>query len=117
MAEGAPRILLRSSWQSVNIGDIGHTPGALDILWKYIPQAQITLWPGRLGHGSRELLLRAFPQLKIAEGSVDAQGKPTTPELARAWRRLREESMRVADATNFQTLVDEAGQRDRMYYI
>ena len=24
-----PRILLRSSWQSVNIGDIGHTPGAL----------------------------------------------------------------------------------------
>ncbi len=25
----APRILLRSSWQSVNIGDIGHTPGAL----------------------------------------------------------------------------------------
>lgn len=27
-----PRILLRSSWQSVNIGDIGHTPGALSLL-------------------------------------------------------------------------------------
>ena len=27
----APRILLRSSWQSVNIGDIGHTPGALSL--------------------------------------------------------------------------------------
>jgi hypothetical protein len=27
-----PRILLRSSWQSVNIGDIGHTPGALALL-------------------------------------------------------------------------------------
>jgi hypothetical protein len=85
-AKRAPRILLRSSWQSVNIGDIGHTPGALDILWKYIPQAQITLWPGKLGHGSRELLRGAFPQLKITEGSVDAQGKPTTPELARAWQ-------------------------------
>jgi len=23
----APRILLRSSWQTVNIGDIAHTPG------------------------------------------------------------------------------------------
>jgi hypothetical protein len=85
-ARRAPRILLRSSWQSVNIGDIGHTPGALNILWKYIPQAQITLWPGKLGHGSRELLLRAFPQLQIAEGSVDAQNKPTTAELARAWQ-------------------------------
>ena len=24
-----PRIVLRSSWQTVNIGDIGHTPGVL----------------------------------------------------------------------------------------
>jgi hypothetical protein len=85
-AKRAPHILLRSSWQSVNIGDIGHTPGALNILWKYIPQAQITLWPGQLGHGSRELLLGAFPQLRIAEGSVNAQDQPTTPELARAWQ-------------------------------
>ncbi len=85
-AQRPPRILLRSSWQSVNIGDIGHTPGALNVLWKYIPQAGITLWPGRLDHGSREFLLRAFPRLQIAEGSVDAQGKPTTPEIARAWR-------------------------------
>lgn len=82
----APHILLRSSWQSVNIGDIGHTPGALGVLWKHIPQARITLWPGKLGYGSRELLLRAFPRLQIAEGTVDGQGKPTTPELAQAWQ-------------------------------
>jgi hypothetical protein len=80
-----PRILLRSSWQSVNIGDIGHTPGALALLWKYIPDAEITLWPGRLGHGSRELLTKGYPRLKIAEGSLDPQNKPTTSELARAW--------------------------------
>lgn len=86
-AQRAPRILLRSSWQSVNIGDIGHTPGALNILWQYIPEAAITLWPGNLGHGSRELLTRAFPKLQIAEGSVNAQGEPTTPELARAWQQ------------------------------
>ncbi|MDX2152778.1 MAG: polysaccharide pyruvyl transferase family protein [Bryobacteraceae bacterium] len=80
-----PRILLRSSWQSVNIGDIGHTPGALALLWKYIPEAEITLWPGRLGHGSRELLTRGYPRLKIAEGALDAKNAPSTPELARAW--------------------------------
>ena len=81
-----PRILLRSSWQSVNIGDIGHTPGALALLYKYIPDAEITLWPGQLGHGSRDLLTKGYPQLKIAEGTLDAQNRPSTPELAKAWQ-------------------------------
>jgi polysaccharide pyruvyl transferase WcaK-like protein len=80
-----PRILLRSSWQSVNIGDIGHTPGALALIERHLPEAEVTLWPGRLGHGSRELLTRAFPRLKIAEGSLDEQNRPATAELARAW--------------------------------
>lgn len=80
-----PRILLRSSWQSVNIGDIGHTPGALSLLWKYLPDAEITLWPGELGHGARELLLKGYPRLKIAEGSLGADGKPNKPALAQAW--------------------------------
>ncbi|MDZ4799695.1 MAG: polysaccharide pyruvyl transferase family protein [Bryobacteraceae bacterium] len=80
-----PRILLRSSWQSVNIGDIGHTPGALALLWKYIPEAEITLWPGQLGHGSRDLLTKGYPRLKIAEGSLNAEQKPGTPALAKAW--------------------------------
>lgn len=81
----APHILLRSSWQSVNIGDIGHTPGALALVWKFIPEAEITLWPGKLGHGSRELLTKGFPRLKIAEGGLKAEGKPDTAELAHAW--------------------------------
>ena len=28
----APRILLRSSWQIVNIGDVAHTPGVLALI-------------------------------------------------------------------------------------
>ncbi len=79
-----PRILLRSSWQSVNIGDIGHTPGALSLLEKNFPEAEVTLWPGELGHGSRELLTKGYPRLKIAEGSVK-DDKPTTAALAKAW--------------------------------
>jgi hypothetical protein len=31
-----PRILLRSSWQIVNIGDIAHTPGVLALIEKHI---------------------------------------------------------------------------------
>jgi hypothetical protein len=81
----SPRILLRSSWQSVNIGDIGHTPGALSLIEKYFPEAEVTLWPGELGHGARELLTKSYPRLKIAEGSVGKNGKPTTPALANAW--------------------------------
>ena len=79
-----PRILLRSSWQSVNIGDIEHTPGTLSLLEKYFPEAEITLWPGDLGHGARALLTRGYPRLKIAEGSLK-DGKPTSPELAKVW--------------------------------
>jgi len=33
-----PRVLLRSSWQTVNIGDIAHTPGVLSILRQYLPE-------------------------------------------------------------------------------
>jgi len=81
-----PNILLRSSWQSVNIGDIGHTPGALSLLNKYFPEAEITLWPGQLGHGSRELLTKGYPGLRIVEGTLDAAQQPSTPALAQAWR-------------------------------
>src|SRR3954469_4232238 len=79
-----PRILLRNGWQSVNIGDIGHTPGALAVLTKFFPEAEITLWPTELGHGARELLLANYPKIKIAEGSLGADGPPATPELKRA---------------------------------
>jgi hypothetical protein len=81
---GPPRILLRSSWQSVNIGDIGHTPGALSLLEKYFPEAEVTLWPGILGHGSRDMLTNAYPRLKIAEGQLK-DGKPANEALAKAW--------------------------------
>jgi hypothetical protein len=84
-AARAPQILLRSSWQSVNIGDVGHTPGALDLIARHFPEAEVTLWPGRLDHGSRELLTSNYPKLRIAEGSLDAANKPSTPELAKAW--------------------------------
>src|ERR1700761_8140567 len=62
-----PRILLRGSWQTVNIGDIGHTPGALRLLSEYLPEAEITLWPSSIGDGVDEILRRNFPALRIVQ--------------------------------------------------
>lgn len=65
-----PRILLRSSWQTVNIGDIAHTPGILALLEKYLPDAEIRLWPSRVDNGVDKLLLARFPKLKIVTGAA-----------------------------------------------
>lgn len=60
-----PRILLRSSWQTINIGDIAHSPGVLAILEKHVPEAEVVLWASNVGNGVREMLLRRFPNLQI----------------------------------------------------
>lgn len=63
-----PKILLRSSWQTVNIGDIAHTPGVLRLLEDHVPEADVTLWPSSVDNGVEEMLLARFPKLKIAKG-------------------------------------------------
>lgn len=65
-AVGPPRILLRSSWQTVNIGDIGHTPGVIRLLGEHMPEAEVTLWPSSVGDGVEAMLRRNFPKLRFA---------------------------------------------------
>ncbi len=62
-------ILLRSSWQTVNIGDIAHTPGLLRILETHLPEVQVSLWPSLIDNGVEEMLLSRFSKLKIIKGS------------------------------------------------
>ncbi|QEG00343.1 Polysaccharide pyruvyl transferase [Stieleria maiorica] len=62
-------ILLRSSWQTVNIGDIAHTPGVLQILETHLPDVNVTLWPSKVDNGVEELLRTRFPKLRIAKGT------------------------------------------------
>ena len=64
---GVPRrVLLRSSWQTVNIGDVAHTPGMLALLENHLPGAEVTLWPNPLSPDVERLLLARFPRLKVA---------------------------------------------------
>lgn len=62
------RVLLRSSWQTVNIGDIAHTPGMLAILEKHLPDVEVRLWPSKVDNGVKEMLQKRFPKVEIVEG-------------------------------------------------
>ena len=71
-AAGPPRrILLRSSWQTVNIGDIAHTPGMLALLEKHRPKDSVTLWPNGLNAEVEKLLTARFPKLAIARRKAE----------------------------------------------
>lgn len=39
------------------------------------------------------------------------------PELHRAWKRLKTAAESAADAVNFQQLVEEGAEKERMFYI
>ncbi|MFG0333922.1 MAG: polysaccharide pyruvyl transferase family protein [Maioricimonas sp. JB049] len=71
--EQPPRVLLRSSWQTVNIGDVAHSPGVMRLLYDHIPGVEVTLWPGNIGNGVEEMLRRNFPQLAIARSAAARQ--------------------------------------------
>src|SRR5689334_21931187 len=55
-----PRVLLRNAWQSINIGDIAHYLGMLELMEKFDIDADVYLWPGNLENGAAELLAKRF---------------------------------------------------------
>lgn len=65
------RILLRSSWQTENIGDIAHTPGMLALLEKHRPNDTVTLWPNGVNAEVVKILTTRFPKLHIASTKTD----------------------------------------------
>lgn len=68
-AKRPARLLLRSSWQTVNIGDIAHTPGVLALIEKHLPGVEVRLWPSKVDNGVEEMLLARFPKLQIVKGA------------------------------------------------
>lgn len=84
-SKGRPRILLRSSWQVVNIGDIAHTPGVLALIEKHLPEAEVRLWAsGNLTDEVAAMERRRFPGLKIVKGSIGANGRTSSDDLREA---------------------------------
>jgi hypothetical protein len=66
-------IILRSSWQTVNIGDIGHTPGVIALLEKYLPDLKVLLWPTDVGDGVEEMIMKRFPKLTILKTDLEKE--------------------------------------------
>lgn len=64
-------LVLRSSWQTVNIGDIGHTPGVLALLERHLPGVEVRLWPSSVDNGVDELLRRRFPNVALVRTPAD----------------------------------------------
>ena len=80
-----PRILLRSSWQVVNIGDIAHTPGVLALIEQHLPGAEVVLW-GSADLSADVLAMEhgRFPRLKVVKGTLGEDGRASNPDLAEA---------------------------------
>ncbi|MDP0501852.1 MAG: polysaccharide pyruvyl transferase family protein [Verrucomicrobiota bacterium JB022] len=83
--EDSPVILVRSGWQTSNIGDIAHTPGLLALLETHAPDAEIVLWGKDLGIGVKETLQRQFPRVSFVDGDVNPDGTFTTDALSQAF--------------------------------
>ncbi len=77
-AEARPKtIVLRSSWQTVNIGDVAHAPGLIELVTRRFPDDRIVLWPVNIGDGVEEMLRRNYPKLEIVKGERN------TPQIDR----------------------------------
>ncbi len=76
-------ILLANCWHDINIGDIAHAPGLLELLSDFYPNVGVTLWPCPTTRGDqfdrdltpevRQMLLRRFPELTILKPGVHGQ--------------------------------------------
>lgn len=74
-ADGRPKtIVLQSAWDTVNIGDIGHTPGTLRILEEHLPQVRVVLWAAKLDDRVTAMLKTRFPKVEILQGNLFKDG-------------------------------------------
>jgi hypothetical protein len=73
-----PVALVRCGWQTVNIGDIAHTPGILRVLETYLPDVKLILWPGIFDRGVEALIRGRFPSVRFVSDSP--QWQPAIPQ-------------------------------------
>lgn len=75
-ADGKPKtILLQSAWDTVNIGDIGHTPGTLRVIEEHLPEVKVVLWAMKLDERVTVMLKTRFPRVEILQGSLTGKGE------------------------------------------
>ena len=89
-------ILLQSAWATLNIGDIGHTPGTLRIIEQHLPNTHVILWAMKLDEPVEAMLRKRFPKVEIVRGSLqkeDAAGRKLRGAIERADLYIRNSGM------------------------
>ena len=79
-------ILLVSGWQDINIGDIAHTPGLLNVFETFLPEARIILWKKSYGKDVEQMLQKAFQKVQIIHGTVNSQFEVESEEVKNAFK-------------------------------
>ena len=80
----SPGIILRTGWATKNVGDVGHTPGTLRLLYERFPNARITVWSNNLNEAIVAMLRCRFPTVQIVSGHPYDREQGCPPDLAAA---------------------------------
>ncbi len=116
-ASGKPKtVLLQSAWDTINIGDIGHTPGTLRILEEHLPELRVVLWASKLDERVEAMLRRRFPKVEIVQGYLT--GKKERDEVLRraiAGCDLFIRNSGMGQVTDFMEYCAQAGKPYGLY--
>ena len=116
-AEGRRKtILLQSAWDTVNIGDIGHTPGTLRIIEQHLPEAQVILWAMKLDERVTAMLRTRFPKVEILQGNLagtEERDEQLRQAIGRADLFIRNSGM--GQDTNFMEFCRKIGKPYGLY--
>jgi polysaccharide pyruvyl transferase WcaK-like protein len=107
-------ILLVSGWQDINIGDIAHTPGLLNVLETFLPESRIILWKRSYSLEVEELLKRNFPKVRIIHGNVNADSVVDSEDVKAAFAEadlmIHGSGPSVVGKTNLEAWVKSTGK-------
>ena len=68
-------ILLQSAWDTINIGDIGHTPGTLRVLEQHLPEVKVIVWAMKVDKRILAMLKARFPKVEFLQGKLDGKSE------------------------------------------
>ncbi len=75
-ADGKPKtIVLQSAWDTINIGDIGHTPGTLRVIEQHLPEAKVIVWAMKVDERILAMLKARFPKVEFLQGKLDGKSE------------------------------------------
>jgi len=113
-AKNNPTILLVSGWQDINIGDIAHTPGLLNVLDTFLPESRIILWKRSYSAEVEEMLKRNFPKVRIIHGNVNADSVVDSEDVKAAFAEadlmIHGSGPSVVGKTNLEAWVKATGK-------